>query len=64
MTPQETPQVTAWRQERDALIHSLPYAYACGHGCSMGEKAPAERALLRRREVLDALIAEHQPTRG
>ena len=44
--------------ELKALLASWEYAYAMGHGCSVGDH-PRHRAIRRRVEDLRARIAEH-----
>ena len=46
------------RTELKALQASWEYAFAMGHGCSVGDH-PQHRAVRRRVEELRALIAEH-----
>jgi hypothetical protein len=41
------------------LLHSYEYAYAMGHGCSIGDH-PRFRATRQRAADLRALIAEHK----
>ena len=41
------------------LLHSYEYAYAMGHGCSIGDH-PRFRATRQRVADLRALIAEHK----
>jgi hypothetical protein len=48
----------ALQAELKALLASWEYAYAMGHGCSVGDH-PQHRAVRRRVEVLRARIAEH-----
>ena len=50
--------VDALRAELKALLASWEYAYAMGHGCSLGDH-PAHRDVRRRVADLRALIAEH-----
>jgi hypothetical protein len=45
------------RDELKELVHSWPYAYAMGHGCSMGDH-PEFRAVRERALDLRARIAE------
>ena len=51
------PGVGALRDELNELVHSWEYAYAMGHGCSIGDH-PDFRAVRRRAAVLRARIAE------
>jgi hypothetical protein len=44
--------------ELKALLSSWEYAYAMGHGCSVGDH-PQHRAIRGRAEDLRARIAEH-----
>ena len=48
----------ALKAELKALLTSWEYAYAMGHGCSVGDH-PHHRAVRRRVEDLRAQIAEH-----
>jgi hypothetical protein len=48
----------ALQAELKALMASWEYAYAMGHGCSLGDH-PAHRDVRRRVADLRALIAEH-----
>jgi len=48
----------ALQTELKALLASWEYAYAMGHGCSLGDH-PAHRDVRRRVADLRALIAEH-----
>jgi hypothetical protein len=48
----------ALRTELDTLLHSWEYAYAMGHGCSIGDH-PQHRAIRERVADLRACIAEH-----
>ncbi len=50
----------AMRAELKALLASWEYAFAMGHGCSLGDH-PDFRTVRRRVEDLRALIAEHAP---
>ena len=50
--------VDALRAEYKALLEFWEYAFAMGHGCSMGDH-PRFRAIRERAEDLRALIAEH-----
>lgn len=49
------PDLTALRSELAVTnseihrhLHSWEYAFAMGHGCSMGERAPEETSLVKR----------------
>ena len=44
----------------DSLLASWEYAYAMGHGCSIGDH-PRHRAVRQRVADLRARIAEHTP---
>jgi hypothetical protein len=46
------------RKELHALLHSWEYAFAMGHGCTIGER-PEARAVRERVADLRAQIAEH-----
>jgi hypothetical protein len=48
----------ALRAELKALLASWEYAYAMGHGCSVGDH-PRHRAIRQKVADLKALIAEH-----
>ena len=48
------------RAELRALLGSWEYAFAMGHGCSVGDH-PAHRAVRSRVADLRAQIAEHRP---
>jgi hypothetical protein len=48
------------RAELKALMESWEYAFAMGHGCTIGDH-PEHRAVRRRVEDLRARIAEHTP---
>jgi len=50
----------ALRAELTALLASWEYAFAMGHGCSVGDH-PQHRAVRQRAADLRALIAEHTP---
>ncbi len=52
--------VPALRAELAALLASWDYAFAMGHGCSVGDH-PRHRAVRERVADLRALIAEHTP---
>jgi hypothetical protein len=55
-------QLDALRAELKALMESWEYAFAMGHGCSVGDH-PDFRAVRRRAADLRARIAEHSPPR-
>jgi hypothetical protein len=48
----------ALKNELEELLASWEYAYAMGHGCSLGDH-PQHQAVRRRVEDLRARIAEH-----
>jgi hypothetical protein len=48
------------RAELRALLASWEYAFAMGHGCSVGDH-PHHRAVRERAAYLRARIAEHTP---
>jgi len=48
----------ALKAELKALLASWEYAYAMGHGCSVGDH-PQHRAIRQKVMDLKALIAEH-----
>jgi hypothetical protein len=48
----------ALRAELKALLSSWEYAFAMGHGCSVGDH-PAHQEVRRRADYLRARIAEH-----
>ena len=48
----------ALKAELKELLASWEYAYAMGHGCSLGDH-PQHQAVRRRVEELRARIAEH-----
>jgi hypothetical protein len=50
--------VSELKAELNELIHSWEYAYAMGHGCTIGSH-PRFRATRERAADLRALIAEH-----
>jgi hypothetical protein len=50
--------VEALRAELTALMASWEYAFAMGHGCSVGDH-PQHRAVRQKVADLKALIAEH-----
>jgi hypothetical protein len=52
------PDLEALRAELKALLASWEYAFAMGHGCSIGDH-PQHRAVRQRAADLHALIAEH-----
>ena len=47
------------RAELETLLASWEYAFAMGHGCSIGDH-PQHRAIRQRVAELRALIAEHE----
>jgi hypothetical protein len=49
----------ALRAELKALLASWEYAFAMGHGCSIGDH-PQHRAIRQKVADLKALIAEHE----
>jgi hypothetical protein len=51
------PDVQSLRRELDELVHSWEYAFAMGHGCSLGDH-PDFRATRERAADLRARIAE------
>jgi hypothetical protein len=53
-----TPDVEALRAELKALLASWEYAFAMGHGCTIGDH-PRHRDVRRRVADLRARIAEH-----
>ena len=53
-----TPDPDVLRAELKALMGTWEYAFAMGHGCSVGDH-PAHRALRERVADLRARIAEH-----
>lgn len=53
-----TPALDALVVELEALLASWEYAYAMGHGCSVGDH-PRHQAVRRRVADLRARIAEH-----
>lgn len=55
-------QLAAWHTERRQIRESPQWAFAMGHGCSMGYLPTESRAVLQREQDLAALIAEHTPT--
>jgi hypothetical protein len=55
-----TPDLDALRAELKALLASWEYAFAMGHGCSVGDH-PQHRAVRQRAADLRARIAEHTP---
>jgi hypothetical protein len=52
------PDLNALRAELEALLASWEYAFAMGHGCSIGDH-PQHRAVRERVADLRARIAEH-----
>jgi hypothetical protein len=57
MAPELADQLEALRAELKALLASWEYAYAMGHGCSVGDH-PSHRAVRERAAHLRARIAE------
>ena len=55
------PDLNALRAELAALVASWEYAFAMGHGCSIGDH-PRHRAVRQRVADLRARIAEHSPS--
>jgi hypothetical protein len=53
-----TPDVEALRAELKALLASWEYAFAMGHGCTIGDH-PTHRDVRQRVADLRARIAEH-----
>ena len=53
-------ELDALRAEFKALLASWEYAFAMGHGCSIGDH-PELRSIRQRAEYLRARIAEHSP---
>ncbi len=53
-------RLNALRAELEALLASWEYAFAMGHGCSIGDH-PQHRAVRDRVADLRARIAEHTP---
>jgi len=49
----------ALRAELKALLASWEYAFAMGHGCTLGDH-PQHRAIRQKVADLKALIAEHE----
>jgi hypothetical protein len=56
----EAPLLDALRRELQTLLASWEYAFAMGHGCSIGDH-PQHRAVRERVADLKARIAEHTP---
>ena len=56
----ETEVLKELRAELEALMASWEYAFAMGHGCSVGDH-PRHRALRERVAHLRCRIAEHTP---
>ena len=54
------PDLNALRTELTTLVHSWEYAFAMGHGCSIGDH-PDSHAVRQRAADLRARIAEHSP---
>ncbi len=52
-----TDQLDSLRAELSALLDSWEYAFAMGHGCSLGDH-PEHRAIRQRHADLHARIAE------
>ena len=48
------------KAELHTLIHSWEFAYAMGHGCTIGGDHPTFNAVRQRAADLRALIAEHE----
>jgi hypothetical protein len=55
------PDPDAMRAELKALLASWEYAFATGHGCSVGDH-PQHRAVREKAAHLSARIAEHTPS--
>ena len=55
-----TPDLEALRAELMELLGSWEYAFAMGHGCSVGDH-PHHQAVRERAADLRARIAEHTP---
>jgi len=53
-------ELDALRTEYKALLESWEYAFAMGHGCSIGDH-PDLRAVRERAADLRARLAEHSP---
>ena len=51
----------ALKAELKALLASWEYAFAMGHGCSIGDH-PQHRAVRQKVADLEALIAEYSPS--
>jgi hypothetical protein len=56
-----TDLLTQLRAEYSELLSSWEYAFAMGHGCSMGSMPTESRAVLQRVNDLRARISEHDP---
>jgi hypothetical protein len=54
------PDLDALRAEFKALLESWEYAFAMGHGCTVGDH-PDFHAVRQRASDLRARIAEHSP---
>jgi hypothetical protein len=54
----DAPDLAALRAELAALMASWEYAFAMGHGCSVGDH-PSHRAVRERVAHLRAQLAEH-----
>jgi hypothetical protein len=52
-------ELDALKAERARIRASIEWAFAMGHGCSMGFLPLRSRAVLQRERELAALIAEH-----
>ena len=57
------PDLNALRAELTTLVNSWEYAFAMGHGCSVGDH-PQHRSVRQRAAELRAPIAEHRPCDG
>jgi hypothetical protein len=55
------PDVEALRAELATLLASWEYAFAMGHGCTIGDH-PRHRAVRQQVADLRARIAEHSPS--
>lgn len=53
-------QIHKWEQELKELMATPHFAFAMGHGCSMGFMPTESRAVLQRAGDLCALIKEHR----
>ena len=54
------PDLNALRAELTTLVNSWEYAFAMGHGCSVGDH-PQHRSVRQRAADRRAQIAEHSP---